>query len=49
MRDKKKQYLRLLPYTWKLLDLRMKNNPFLNNYYNYFKNNIPKKSRNKKF
>ena len=49
MRDKKKQYLRLLPYTWKLLDLRMKNNPFLNNYYNYLKNNISKKNRNKKF
>ena len=26
MRDKKRKYLRLLPYTWKLLDLRMKSN-----------------------
>ena len=49
IRDKKRQYLRLLPYTWKLLDLRMKNNPFLNDYYKYLKNNISKKIRNKKF
>ena len=49
IRDKKRQYLRLLPYTWKLLDLRMKNSPFLNDYYKYLKNNISKKIRNKKF
>ena len=24
-RDKKKQYLKLIPYTWKLLELRLKN------------------------
>ena len=27
-RDKKKQYLKLLPYTWKLLEIRLKNKMF---------------------
>ena len=27
-RDKKKKYLKLIPYTWKLLELRMKDNTF---------------------
>ena len=49
MRDKKRKYLRLLPYTWKLLDLRMKDNPYLYDYYKYLKKNISKKIRNKKF
>ena len=49
MRDKKRKYLRLLPYTWKLLVLRMKDNPYLYDYYKYLKKNISNKIRNKKF
>ena len=26
MRDKKKQYLKLIPYAWKLIELRISNN-----------------------
>ena len=26
VRDKKKVYLKLIPYTWKLIELRLKNN-----------------------
>ena len=29
-RDKKPQYLKYLPYTWKLIELRMKNKIFKN-------------------
>jgi len=29
LRDNKKKYLKLIPYTWKLLDLRIKSNTFL--------------------
>ena len=28
-RDKKKQYLKLIPYTWRLLDIRMRSKLFL--------------------
>tara|TARA_A100001388_G_scaffold94779_1_gene68752 strand:- start:330 stop:500 length:171 start_codon:yes stop_codon:yes gene_type:complete len=30
IRDKKPQYLKYLPYTWKLIELRMKNKIFKN-------------------
>ena len=48
-RDKKKNYLKFLPYTWKLLDLRMKNNKNFNNLFSYLDKNISTKVRKKKF
>jgi len=37
-RDKKKQYLKLIPYTWKLLEIRLRNKKFseINTTLNYF-------------
>ena len=37
-RDKKKQYLKLIPYTWKLLEIRLRNKKFseINTALNYF-------------
>ena len=29
IRDKKKKYLKLIPYAWKLIELRIKNNKYL--------------------
>ena len=29
IRDNKKKYLKLIPYTWKLLEMRMNSEPFL--------------------
>ena len=45
-RDKKKQYLKLIPYTWKLLEIRLKNKMFseINTILNKF---IPSKTRAK--
>ena len=48
-RDKKENYLKFLPYTWKLLDLRMKNNEKFNNLFNYLSKIIPVKIKEKKF
>ena len=48
-RDKKKNYLKLLPHTWKLLDLRMKNNKHFNNLYRELSMDISNKIKNKKF
>tara|TARA_Y100000590_G_scaffold467111_1_gene644844 strand:+ start:523 stop:1491 length:969 start_codon:yes stop_codon:yes gene_type:complete len=45
-RDKKKQYLRLIPYTWKLLEMRMNSEAF-SDLKKIFDVNIPKKIRNK--
>ena len=45
-RDKKKQYLKLIPYTWKLLEIRLKDKMFseINTILNKF---IPSKTRTK--
>jgi len=48
-RDKKKKYLKFLPYTWQLLDLRMKNNKNFNNLFNYLNKIISSQVRKKKF
>ncbi len=38
-RDKKKKYLKLIPYAWKLIDNRMKNNSNFNDLINFLKEN----------
>ena len=38
-RDKKKKYLKLIPYAWKLIDNRMKNNSNFNDFINFLKEN----------
>ena len=45
-RDKKKQYLKLIPYTWKLLEIRLKDKMFseINTILNQF---VPSKTRAK--
>ena len=45
-RDKKKQYLKLIPYTWKLLEIRLKDKMFseINTILNQF---VPSKTRTK--
>ena len=45
-RDKKKQYLRLIPYTWQLLNMRMNSKIFLE-LKKILNSNIPKKFRKK--
>ena len=45
-RDKKSQYLKLIPYTWKLLNMRMKSKMF-SELRNIFDNYIPKNKRSK--
>ena len=45
-RDKKKKYLKFIPYTWKLLELRMRSEIFLE-LRKILDENIPKKIRNK--
>ena len=42
VRDKKKQYLKFIPYTWRLLNLRM-NSEIFDNLRKILKKNIPKK------
>ena len=42
-------YLKLLPYTWKLLDLRMKNNKYFNNIYKELSRDISNRIKNKRF
>ena len=44
-RDKKRKYLKLIPYAWKLIDNRIKNNP---NFYD-LKNFLQKNPRIKKY
>ena len=46
IRDKKKQYLKFIPYTWRLLDIRMRSEIFLD-LKKTLDQNIPKKLRNK--
>ena len=48
-RDKKSNYLKFLPYTWKLLDFRMKNNKNFNNLFKYLNKIISVQKREKKF
>ena len=46
-RDNKSFYLKLIPYAWKLIDLRCKNNKLLIDLKNFLYKNFPKKIRNK--
>jgi hypothetical protein len=46
IRDKKRQYLKFIPYTWKLLEMRMNSDPFLE-LKKILDENIPKKFRKK--
>ena len=48
IRDNKKNYLKLIPYTWDLIDLRLKNNIIFKDLYNILKINFPKRIRVKK-
>jgi len=47
-RDKKVKYLKLIPYAWKLIELRMKNNEIFNNLKRVLDLNFSKKIRNLK-
>ncbi len=46
-RDNKSIYLKLIPYTWKLIDLRCKNNKLLIDFKNFLYKNFSKSVRNK--
>ena len=46
-RDKKKLYLKLIPYTWKLIDLRCQNNKLLIDLKNFLHKHFAKTIRNK--
>jgi aminoglycoside/choline kinase family phosphotransferase len=48
MRDKKKQYLRLIPYAWKLIELRISNNMKFSGLKSLLDLNFSKKVRNQK-
>ena len=48
VRDKKKRYLKLIPYTWKLIELRIKNNKIFNNLKRILDLNFSKDVRNLK-
>ena len=45
-RDKKRKYMRLIPYTWQLLNMRMSSKIFLE-FKKILDNNVPIKSRQK--
>jgi N-acetylmuramate 1-kinase len=45
-RDKKSKYLKLIPYAWRLIDLRIKNNKIFDNLKKILDLNFPKKLRN---
>ena len=45
-RDKKKIYLKLIPYTWKLIELRIENNKIFNNLKKILDSNFSKEIRN---
>ena len=47
-RDKKEKYLKLIPYTWNLIELRIKNNKIFNNLKRILDLNFSKKIRNLK-
>jgi len=46
-RDKKKKYLKLIPYAWKLIELRIKNNQIFDGLKKILDLNFSKKKRNK--
>ena len=48
VRDKKVRYLKLIPYAWELIELRIKNNKIFNNFKKILDFNFPKKIRNLK-
>ena len=48
MRDKKKQYLKLIPYAWKLIELRISNNKKFSELKRLLDLNFSKKIRNQK-
>jgi len=48
VRDKKKKYLKLIPYAWKLIELRVKNNEIFDNLKRVLDLNFSKKIRNLK-
>ena len=46
-RDKKPHYLKYLPYTWKLIELRISDNFLLEDLKNFLDKNFSRKIRNK--
>ena len=44
-RDKKKKYLKLIPYAWNLIELRLRNNVIFKDLKHYLDANFPKKIR----
>ena len=46
VRDNKKKYLKLIPYAWKLIELRIKNNKIFNDLKKILDLNFSKKVRN---
>jgi aminoglycoside/choline kinase family phosphotransferase len=48
IRDKKKNYLKLIPYAWKLIELRSQNNKIFINLKKILDLNFSKKVRNLK-
>ena len=48
LRDNKKKYLKLIPYTWKLIEDRMNNNDVFIDLKKKLEDNFPKKIRIKK-
>ena len=47
-RDNKKKYLRLIPYTWSLIENRINNNDIFIDLKKKLEDNFPKKIRTKK-
>jgi aminoglycoside/choline kinase family phosphotransferase len=48
VRDKKEKYLKLIPYAWKLIELRIKDNEIFDDLKRILDNEFPKKLRNHK-
>ena len=48
IRDKKRKYLKLIPYAWNLIEFRLKNNFIFNDLKNFLDINFSKKIRIKK-
>ena len=48
LRDRKKKYLKLIPYAWELIELRIKNNEIFDTLKRLLDINFPKKIRNLK-
>ena len=48
VRDNKVKFLKLIPYAWKLIELRIKNNEIFDNLKTLLDHNFPKKIRNLK-